>query len=146
MTIACWPSRSPVHWTAFPSSSSRHARQPQRAQASGQRAVPARIRLISYDRPGYGGSSRYRGRSVADAAADVDRIADALGLDAFAVVGRSGGGPHALACAALLNGRVTRTAGLVSVAHPDADELDWFDQMTERTWPNIPPPTMIRTR
>jgi pimeloyl-ACP methyl ester carboxylesterase len=89
------------------------------------------IRLITYDRPGYGGSSRFEGRSVADAAADVESIADALGLDAFAVVGRSGGGPHALACAAVLNGRVTRTAGLVSVARPDAVELDWFGQMTD---------------
>src|ERR1039457_6640174 len=59
------------------------------------------IRLITYDRPGYSGSDRNRGRSVADAADDVAAIADALGIDRFSVVGRSGGGPHALACAAL---------------------------------------------
>ncbi|WP_159057557.1 alpha/beta fold hydrolase, partial [Streptomyces scabiei] len=48
-------------------------------------------RLISYDRPGYGGSDRRQGRRVADAVADVEVVADALGLDRFAVVGRSGG-------------------------------------------------------
>jgi pimeloyl-ACP methyl ester carboxylesterase len=89
------------------------------------------VRLIAYDRPGYGGSDRHRGRSVADAAADVAAIAEGLGLDRFAVVGRSGGGPHALACAALLGARVTRTAVLVGVAPADADGLDWFGGMTE---------------
>jgi pimeloyl-ACP methyl ester carboxylesterase len=89
------------------------------------------VRLIAYDRPGYGGSARHLGRSVADAAADVATIADSLGLDRFAVAGRSGGGPHALACAALLGERVTRTAVLVGVAPADAKGLDWFDGMTE---------------
>src|SRR4051794_39170038 len=56
------------------------------------------VRLISYDRPGYGGSTRMQNRRVVDAAADVDAIADRMGVDRFAVVGRSGGGPHALAC------------------------------------------------
>jgi pimeloyl-ACP methyl ester carboxylesterase len=87
------------------------------------------VQLICYDRPGYGGSTRHEGRRVADAAADIAAIADALGLDAFAVVGRSGGGPHALACAALLPDRVARTAVLVSLAHPEATDLDWFAGM-----------------
>ncbi|GIF98600.1 alpha/beta hydrolase [Catellatospora citrea] len=87
------------------------------------------IRLISYDRPGYGGSTRKQGRSVADAAADVAAIADQLELAKFAVVGRSGGGPHALACAELLGNRVTRTAVLVSIAPATADGLDWSDGM-----------------
>jgi pimeloyl-ACP methyl ester carboxylesterase len=87
------------------------------------------VQLISYDRPGYGGSTRYEGRRVADAAADVEAIADALGLETFAVVGRSGGGPHALACAALMRDRVARTAVLVSLAHPGATDLDWFAGM-----------------
>src|ERR671923_836728 len=56
------------------------------------------IRLLAYDRPGYGGSTPAPGRSVADAAADVCAIADALGIERFAVWGISGGGPHALAC------------------------------------------------
>ena len=89
------------------------------------------IRLISYDRPGYGDSTRHEGRYVAHAAADVEAIADELRLDRFAVVGRSGGGPHALACAAMLPDRVTRAAVLVSLAPPDAAGLDWYDGMTE---------------
>lgn len=89
------------------------------------------VRLISYDRPGYGGSSRLPGRRVADAAADVAAVADDLGIDEFSVVGRSGGGPHALACAALLPERVRRTAVLVGLAPAGAAGLDWFGGMTE---------------
>ncbi|WP_328402335.1 alpha/beta hydrolase [Streptomyces sp. NBC_00390] len=85
--------------------------------------------LIAYDRPGYGGSDRLAGRSIADVAEDVRAIADALGLERFAVVGRSGGAPHALACAALMPERVTRTAALVTLAPKDADGLDWFEGM-----------------
>ncbi|PWI14880.1 alpha/beta hydrolase [Streptomyces sp. Act143] len=89
------------------------------------------VRLIAYDRPGYGGSTRKPGRRVVDAAADVEDIARFLGLDEFSVVGRSGGGPHALACAAQLSGRVRSAAVLVTLAPPDAPELDWFAGMTE---------------
>ena len=89
------------------------------------------IRLISFDRPGYGGSDRVEGRNVADAASDVLAIADAYGLDRFAVVGRSGGGPHALACAALLPHRLTKAAVLVGIAPHGAIGLDWFDGMAE---------------
>lgn len=91
------------------------------------------IRLIAYDRPGYGGSTRARGRTVSDAAEDVRAIADALGLDRFAVVGRSGGAPHALACAAGLPRRVTAAASLVGLAPRRAqdDGLDWFAGMGE---------------
>jgi pimeloyl-ACP methyl ester carboxylesterase len=87
------------------------------------------IHLISYDRPGYGGSKRRPGRKVVDAAEDVRRVADHLGLKRFAVVGRSGGGPHALACAAELGYRVERVALLVSSAPPDAPGLNWDDGM-----------------
>jgi len=87
------------------------------------------VRLFSFDRPGYGGSHRQLGRRVADAAADVEAIADAYGLDRFAVVGRSGGGPHALACAALLSNRITCAAVLVSLAPQEAEGLDWFHGM-----------------
>ncbi|WP_079125812.1 alpha/beta fold hydrolase [Streptomyces sp. ERV7] len=89
-----------------------------------------RMQLIAYDRPGYGGSDRLEGRSVADVVQDVKTIADSYGLERFAVVGRSGGAPHALACAALLPERVTRTAALVTLAPRDAAGLDWFDGMT----------------
>ncbi|MFD8720930.1 alpha/beta fold hydrolase [Streptomyces sp. NPDC059629] len=88
-----------------------------------------RVRLISYDRPGYGRSDRLPDRQVAHVADDVAAIADCLGIERFAVVGRSGGGPHALACAALLPDRVTRAAVLVSLAPRDADGLDWFAGM-----------------
>ncbi len=75
-----------------------------------------RIRLISYDRPGYGGSSPRPGRTVADAAEDVAAIAQALGLKRLLVWGASGGGPHALACAVLLPDLVVAAAALASVA------------------------------
>jgi pimeloyl-ACP methyl ester carboxylesterase len=88
------------------------------------------VRLIAFDRPGYGRSDRAFGRSVADVAKDVTAIADALGLSRFAVLGRSGGGPHALACAALLAERVTRAAVLVGLAPAGAEGLDWFAGMT----------------
>jgi pimeloyl-ACP methyl ester carboxylesterase len=88
-------------------------------------------RLISFDRPGYGGSDRLVSRLVADVVPDVEAIADALELDRFAVLGRSGGGPHALACAALLPHRVTRASVLVSLAPWAAEGLDWFAGMTD---------------
>ena len=87
--------------------------------------------LISFDRPGYGRSDRLESRTVADVATDVEAIADGLGLERFAVLGRSGGGPHALACAALLPERVTRAAALVSLAPWQAQGLDWFAGMAD---------------
>jgi pimeloyl-ACP methyl ester carboxylesterase len=81
---------------------------------------------VSYDRPGYGGSSPHDGRTVASAAADVAAIADAFGIGRFAVLGHSGGGPHALACAALLPERVIAAASLSAPAPFGADGLDWF--------------------
>jgi len=90
------------------------------------------VRLISYDRPGYGDSDRHPGRSVAAAAWDVQDIADRLGLGPFGVVGRSGGGPHALACAAFLGGsRLRSVAVLVGLAPSDATGLDWFGGMSD---------------
>ncbi|MFD0025374.1 alpha/beta fold hydrolase [Streptomyces sp. NPDC058382] len=88
-----------------------------------------KTQLITYDRPGYGDSDRQPGRCVADAVEDVRAIADHIGLERFAVVGRSGGASHALACAALMPERVTRTAALVGLAPWDADGLDWFEGM-----------------
>lgn len=88
------------------------------------------IRLISFDRPGYGGSDRRHGRRVADAAEDVLSVADAFGLDSFAALGRSGGAPHALACAALIPDRMVRAATLVSLAPRHAEGLDWYGGMT----------------
>jgi pimeloyl-ACP methyl ester carboxylesterase len=85
------------------------------------------IRLVSYGRPSYGGSTPQPGRSVASAAEDVAAVADELGLGRFAVMGSSGGGPHALACAALLPDRVTGAVSLAGLAPFDAVGLDWFD-------------------
>lgn len=77
---------------------------------------PLGIRWIGYDRPGYGGSTPVPDRSVASAAADAAAVADALGVDRFAVMGHSGGGPHALACAALLPDRVTAVVSVASLS------------------------------
>jgi pimeloyl-ACP methyl ester carboxylesterase len=84
------------------------------------------LRWVSYDRPGYGGSDPHDGRTVAAAAADVAAIADALGIGRFAVLGHSGGGPHALACAALLPERVIAAVSMSGPAPFDAVGLDWF--------------------
>jgi pimeloyl-ACP methyl ester carboxylesterase len=87
------------------------------------------IRWVSYDRPGYGGSTPNPGRSVASAATDVARVADALGVDRFAVMGHSGGGPHALACGALLPDRVVCVVSGSAPAPQGAAGLDWFAGM-----------------
>jgi pimeloyl-ACP methyl ester carboxylesterase len=89
------------------------------------------LRLIGYDRPGYGGSSRHRGRAVADAAADTLAILDALGIGRFATWGLSGGGPHALACAALARDRCVAATIVAGVAPYDAPGLDWTAGMGE---------------
>jgi pimeloyl-ACP methyl ester carboxylesterase len=89
------------------------------------------IRLIGYDRPGYGGSSAKPGRSVGDAAADVAELLDALEVDRFASWGHSGGGPHSLACAARLFERCVAAAALASPGPYGAEGLDWLDGMGE---------------
>lgn len=89
-------------------------------------AIRRGIRLISYDRPGYGGSTPHPGRKVADAAKDVAAIADSLRVDRFAVWGISGGGPHTIACAALLPKRVVAAASLASPAPYPSEGLDWM--------------------
>lgn len=88
------------------------------------------VHLLVADRPGYGGSTRRPGRSVRDVVDDVERLADAQGWETFATWGGSGGGPHALACAALLPDRVIRCASVVGPAPFDAEGLDWFADMS----------------
>lgn len=91
-----------------------------------------RVCLVTHDRAGYGMSSRHRGRRVADEADDVRALADELGFDRFGVTGGSGGGPHALACAALLPGRVLRVACVVGAAPLGTTGLaqdDWLAGM-----------------
>ena len=88
--------------------------------------------LVTHDRAGYGRSSRRRGRSVVDEVDDVRLIADELGFDRFGVTGGSGGGPHALACAARLSDRVVRAICAVGTALYGPRGLDhdaWFSGM-----------------
>jgi pimeloyl-ACP methyl ester carboxylesterase len=120
----------------------------------------AGVRMIAPDRPGYGLSSFHPRRSLVDWAADVSALADHLKLDSFTVVGVSGGGPHALACARMLGDRVS-AAGIVSGVGPMGDpEFDvgmvgfnrglsflarqsplvlrpifWFQEFSVRRWP-----------
>jgi pimeloyl-ACP methyl ester carboxylesterase len=93
------------------------------------------IRIVSFGRADYGGSSPLPDRDIASVAFDVGEIADALGIDRFAVMGASGGGPHSLACAALLPDRVVAAACFASVAPYSAepfgtDGVDWFAGMS----------------
>ena len=97
------------------------------------------LRLISYDRPGYGGSSPQPGRTVADCAGDVRAICAELGIDRLATWGISGGGPHVLACAALLPDLVTAAASLASPAPYGADGLDYFAGMGQDNVDGHPP-------
>src|SRR5687768_17230337 len=85
------------------------------------------VRLIAVDRPGHGLSDFKRRRRVAHWVPDVASLADVLGLDRFAVLGVSTGGPYAAACAALLPQRV-RTAGIVS---------GWAPSNAPRTKPGL---------
>lgn len=87
------------------------------------------LRWVSYDRPGYGGSTPAPGRDFASAAHYTAAVAGHLGLGRYAVFGHSGGGPHALACAALLPDRVFAAVSVSGLAPIDADGLDWFGGM-----------------
>ncbi len=89
------------------------------------------LRHITYSRPGYGRSERRPGRHVADCIGDVEAVCSELGVDRFLTVGWSGGGPHALACAALLPQRTLAAATLAGVAPRDAAGLDWLAGMGE---------------
>lgn len=126
----------------------------------GKAVTAAGVRMIAPDRPGYGLSSYHPRRSLLDWPADVAALADHLKLDSFAVVGVSGGGPHAVACARMLPDRVT-AVGIVSGVGPMADhEFDvgmvgfnrgisflaaqapvvlhpvfWFEEFSLRRWP-----------
>jgi len=92
------------------------------------------IGWVSHSRPGYGASTRDEGRDMAAAARDVEALSEHLGIQRFAVMGHSGGGPHALACAALLPEHVVAAVSIAGLAPLDADGLlwnegDWFEGM-----------------
>jgi pimeloyl-ACP methyl ester carboxylesterase len=91
----------------------------------------AGVRVLRFDRGGYGLSTRVPGRSVRDCAADVVALADHVGWEHFAITGASGGGPHALAVGVLLPERVTRVLVERSLAPFDADGLDWYEGMAD---------------
>jgi pimeloyl-ACP methyl ester carboxylesterase len=87
---------------------------------------------VTHDRAGYGRSDRHHARRVVDEVADVEALADELGLDRFGVTGGSGGGPHVLACAALLPDRVVRavcTVGVAPLGDPGLTEDEWLAGM-----------------
>ena len=88
------------------------------------------LRLLALTRPGYGGADPLPGRSVADGARDLAQVLDALGIARVAVFGGSGGGPHALAAAALLPDRVAAVATVASPA-PFVDTPAWWDGMAD---------------
>jgi pimeloyl-ACP methyl ester carboxylesterase len=88
--------------------------------------------FVTHDRAGYGRSDRNHGRRVVDAVADVRALADELGFDRFGLGGGSGGGPHALACAALLPDRVVRAicdVGVAPLGAPGLEQDAWLAGM-----------------
>ena len=87
------------------------------------------MRLVTFSRPGYGSSTRDLGRRVADVARDAEAVLDQVGASRCVVAGWSGGGPHALATAALLPHRVSAVVLMASVAPSDADDLDFLGGM-----------------
>lgn len=112
-----------------------HGGQPSAAVPFGpldQVAADRGLRLVTWSRPGYGGSTpRPAGDDtrVADDVTDTVAVLDSLDLDEFITLGWSGGGPRALACAALLPDRCRAAASLAGVAPYDAEGLDWFAGM-----------------
>ncbi|HEX5916813.1 MAG TPA: alpha/beta hydrolase [Nocardioides sp.] len=118
------PDGSPVFWL-HGTPGSRFLRHP------GDRYERAGLRVLTYDRPGYGDSTRAAGRKVCDAAADVTAIADAFRIDDFGVAGVSGGGPPAFGVAALAPERVTRCAAIVCGPPLDAAGLDYFADLED---------------
>lgn len=95
-------------------------------------AVAHGLRPVTWSRPGYGGSERQLGRSIADVAGDVTAILGHLGEDRCVTAGWSGGGPHALATGALLPDRVAGVLCIASAAPYEAEGLDFLAGMGEQ--------------
>jgi pimeloyl-ACP methyl ester carboxylesterase len=89
------------------------------------------LRYVAFNRAGYGSSTRRPGRSVADVVDDARAVLDHLGAATAITIGWSGGGPHALACGALLSDRIQAVATIASVAPYPADGLDYLAGMGE---------------
>lgn len=91
------------------------------------------VRVVTFDRPGYGQSTNRPGRSMSEAAVWTEIVADALGIERFAVMGTSGGGPHAAAAAAVLPDRVTRLCISVGVGPTWLEGFDVSQDMLAET-------------
>jgi pimeloyl-ACP methyl ester carboxylesterase len=89
------------------------------------------LRWVSISRPGFGGSTRLAGRHVGDVATDTSAVLDHLGIDRCVVAGWSGGGPHALACGALIPDRVAGVLVIAGCAPYPAEGLDWTSGMSD---------------
>lgn len=87
------------------------------------------LRYVAFSRPGYGSSTRRPGRSVADVVDDARIVLDHVGAASAVTIGWSGGGPHALACAALMPDRITAAALIAGVATYPAEGLDFLAGM-----------------
>jgi pimeloyl-ACP methyl ester carboxylesterase len=126
LAVCAWgdPDGAPMFWL-HGTPGSRFLREP------GEGYARNHLRVFTYDRPGYGLSTRVPGRRGADAADDVRAIADAFGLEQFGVAGVSGGSSPALAAAALLPDRVSRCATVVGSAPFTAEGLDFYDGMDD---------------
>jgi pimeloyl-ACP methyl ester carboxylesterase len=92
-------------------------------------SAAAGVRLISFSRAGYGSSTRREGRSVADNVTDAVEVLDAMGVPRAWVLGWSGGGPHAIACAGMAPDRFPGAATIGGVAPYPAEGIDWFEGM-----------------
>jgi pimeloyl-ACP methyl ester carboxylesterase len=95
--------------------------------AGTQLAARCGLRVLSFDRPGYGSRPAVPGRTIADTAVETGMIADRLGLERFAVWGFSGGGPYALACAALIPERVVAACVFASPAPYAPEHFDYAE-------------------
>jgi pimeloyl-ACP methyl ester carboxylesterase len=92
----------------------------------GEAAAERGLRLVQVARPGYMQSTPQPGRRVADIVGDVATVLDELGSDTFVSIGFSGGGPHSIACAALLPGRCLAAASVAGVGPCGVDGLDFL--------------------
>jgi pimeloyl-ACP methyl ester carboxylesterase len=108
------------------------------------------VQMIGVDRPGYGLSEPHKDRKLADWPNDIRALADHLGFDSFAVVGMSGGGPYAAACAHALQDRVTRAAIIAGLGPPDApgmsdQRVGFLLSMGQRPWGSAAVLNVMRT-
>jgi pimeloyl-ACP methyl ester carboxylesterase len=95
----------------------------------GAAAAERGLRIVQVARPGYVQSTARPGRLVADIASDVAAVLDDIGSDTFVSIGFSGGGPHSIACAALLPGQCLAAASVAGVGPYGVDGLDFLAGM-----------------